>query len=65
MPGYIPPNLRNDPKYKPKKLTYRPKIIWSELKTKDQLFEEYRKQNYGKADAAWEEDQLFVTNDKS
>ena len=65
MPGYVPPNLRNNPKYKPKKLTYRPKIIWSELKTKDQLFEEYRKQNNDKADIAWEEDHFFEANDKS
>ena len=55
MPGYVPPKLRNDPKYKPKKLTYHPEIIWSELKTKDQLFEECRKQKYGKADTAWSE----------
>lgn len=55
MPGYVPPNLRNDPKYKSKKLTYRPKIVWSELKTKEQIFEEYRKQNYGKAEEAWED----------
>ena len=56
MPGYVPPALRNKPTYEPKKLTYRPKIVWSELKTKEQIFEEYRKKDYGKADEAWEKD---------
>jgi len=52
--GYIPPVLRDDPNYKPKKLSYRPVIAWSELKTKEQLLEEYSKTNQGKADDAWD-----------
>jgi len=47
--GYIPPVLRDDPNYKPKKLSYKP-----ELKTKEQLLEEYSKTNQGKADDAWD-----------
>ena len=50
---HIPPSLRNKPNYKPKKLTFRPVIDYTELKTKEELFEEYRKTNYGKADDAW------------
>lgn len=59
MPGYVPPRLRNDPNYKPKKLTYRPEVVWSELKTNEQLSEEYHKENYGKADEAWGEDKTL------
>ena len=56
MPGYIPPALRNKPNYVPKKLSIKSKVIeidYSKLKTKQQLFEDIRKENYGKADAAW------------
>ncbi len=57
MPGYIPPALRNKPNYVPKKLSLKPKPIdYSKLKTKEQIFDEYQKKNYGKADAAWDED---------
>ena len=56
MPGYIPPNLRNKPNYTPKKLSLKPKPIdWTTLKNKEQLFEEYRLKNYGKADTAWDD----------
>ena len=56
MTGYIPPNLRNRVNYTPKKLSLKPKPIdWTNLKTKGQLFEEYRLKNYGKADTAWNE----------
>lgn len=56
MTGYIPPNLRNRVNYTPKKLSLKPKPVdWAKLKTKEQLFEEYRLKNYGKADTAWDE----------
>ena len=52
--GYVPPQLRHKVDYKPKNLTYKPKLVWTpNLKTKEELFEEYRKENYGKADDAW------------
>lgn len=55
--GYVPPALRHKVDYKPKNLTYKPKMLWTpNIKTKEQLFEEYRNKNYGKADAAWDED---------
>ena len=53
---YVPPALRDKPNYKPKKLNLRPIVVdYTKLKTKEVLFEEYRKQNYGKADDAWNE----------
>ena len=53
---YIPPALRDKPNYKPKKLKLIPVVVdYTKLKTKEELFEEYRKQNYGKADDAWNE----------
>jgi hypothetical protein len=55
---YVPPALRNKPNYKPKKLKLRPVIDYTKLKTKVELFEEYRKQNYGKADDAWNENEF-------
>ena len=55
--GYVPPALRHKVDYKPKNLAYKPKMLWTpNIKTKEQLFEEYRNKNYGKADAAWDED---------
>ena len=55
MPGYIPPALRNNSTYKPKKLSYKPKPIdWTQLKTKEEIMKDYRKENKGKADAAWD-----------
>jgi hypothetical protein len=55
MPGYVPPALRNKPNYEPKKLSLKPKPIeYDKLKTKQELYEEYRQTNYGKADFAWE-----------
>ena len=75
MPGYIPPHCRNKPTiHIPKKLSLKPKAVdWVNLKSKDQLFEEYRLKNYGKADAAWdglsgndsESTEPFVVGDKS
>ena len=55
MPGYIPPALRNQSKYnKPKKLSLKPKPIdWTQVKSKEELMNEYQKQNEGKADSAW------------
>ena len=56
--GYLPPQLRNDPSYKPRDLSRKPKpppIDYTKVKTREQMFDEYQKQNYGKADAAWEE----------
>ena len=38
------------------KIDYKPKIIWTpNIKSKEQLFEEYIKENYGKAYDAWNE----------
>ena len=57
MPGYVPPVLRNNPSYKPKKLSLKPKPIdYTKLKTKDDLFNEYKVENQGKADSAWDSD---------
>ena len=54
--SYIPPALRNTVNYTPKKLSLKPKPIdYSQLKTPQQLFEEYKKENFGKADSAWEQ----------
>lgn len=53
--GYVPPQLRDKINYKPKKLTYKPKVIWSEIKTKEEVLQNYHKENYGKADEAWGE----------
>jgi hypothetical protein len=50
---YVPPALRNRNRPAPKKLKFRPVIDYTNLKTTAQLFEEYRKENYGKADAAF------------
>ena len=55
--GYVPPQLRHKIDYKPKNLSYKPKMVWTpNLKTKEEIFDEYQKKNYGKADDAWEED---------
>ena len=54
MSGYVPPALRSNPKYTPKKLSYKPKPVdWTKLKTKEELIKEYQKENPGKADDAW------------
>jgi hypothetical protein len=54
MPGYVPPALRDRPNYTPKKLSLKPKPVdYTKLKTKQQIFDEYQKKNYGKADAAF------------
>ena len=54
MGGYIPPQLRNKVNYKPKNLARKaPLIDYTNLKSRRQLFEEYAKENHGKADAAW------------
>ena len=55
---YVPPAFRFNPNHKPKKLTFRPVIDYTKLKTKEELFEEYRNQNYGKADDAWNENEF-------
>jgi hypothetical protein len=54
---YVPPALRDKPNYKPRKLKLRPVVVvdYATLKSKEELFEEYRKQNYKKADDAWNE----------
>jgi len=54
---YVPPALRDKPNYKPRKLKLRPAVVvdYATLKSKEELFEEYRKQNYKKADDAWNE----------
>lgn len=55
MAGYIPPALRNKHQYTPRKLSFKPKPIdWTQLKTKEELYQEYKKENEGKADAAWD-----------
>jgi hypothetical protein len=53
MSGYVPPALRHKVNYKPKDLKFKPKIIWTEPKSKEQVMREYMMTNYGKADAAW------------
>ena len=56
--GYVPPALRNNPTHKPKSLSLKklkPVIDYRNLKSKTQIFDEYMNQNYGKADAAWNE----------
>lgn len=56
MTGYIPPALRKNPSYIPKKLSIKVKPVeWTELKSKDDLMNEYQKKNIGKADSAWNE----------
>ena len=56
MPSYIPPALRNNPNYKSKKLSLKPKPVdWSCLKTTQELIQDYHSTNEGKADVAWEE----------
>jgi hypothetical protein len=54
---YVPPALRNKPNYKTKKIKLRPAVDYTKLKSKKELFEEYREQNYGKADEAWNENE--------
>lgn len=54
--SYVPPTLRHKTNYKPKDLKYKPTIIWTEVKSKEQILNEYMKKNHGKADAAWEEE---------
>ena len=57
MPAYVPPVLRNKSGYKPKKLSLKPKPIdWAQLKTKEELMEDYKKTNEGNADSAWDSD---------
>ena len=52
--GYVPPALRHKIDHKPKNLAYKPKIVWTPTgKTKEELIEEYRIKNDGKADDAW------------
>ena len=54
--GYVPPNLRNKVNYKPKNLARKaPLTDFRNLKSRRQLYDEYFKKNYGKADAAWTE----------
>ena len=53
--GYVPPQLRNKVNYKPKNLARKVVIDYTNLKSRDQVYEEYRKENEGKADAAWNE----------
>ena len=56
---YIHPNSRRvegGTTAAPKKLTFRPVIDYASLKTKEQLYEEYRIKNIGKADNSWEDD---------
>ena len=54
--GYVPPQLRDKPNYKPKNLSRKAAPIdYTTLKTREQLFDEYQKKNYGKADEAWGE----------
>ena len=56
MPGYVPPALRHNPNYEPKKLSLKPKPIdWTQLKTKDEIMKEYQEINKGNADSAWNE----------
>jgi len=58
MPGYVPPALRNNPKYTPKKLSIKQKPIevnWENVKTTEQFFKEYQQENSGKADSAWDD----------
>ena len=54
MSGYIPPALRDSRHYKPKKLTFRAPIDYTNRKTKEEVLEEYHKIDYGKADGAWD-----------
>lgn len=55
--GYVPPQLRNNPFYSPRKLTLKtkPQVQLEQAckKTKHEVYEDHRKTNYGKADAAW------------
>jgi hypothetical protein len=55
--SYVPPAIRNRLDPTPKKLTFRPPVDFTVLKTKDQLFKEYQTKNLGKADSAWADDQ--------
>ena len=55
--SYIPPHMRNTHTYKPKNWSRKPVIDYISLKTKNQLFEEYRQENYGKSDKYWNEDE--------
>ena len=57
MTGYVPPALRNISSYKPKKLSLKPKPVdWTQLKTKEELYKDYEKENHGKADSSWDSD---------
>lgn len=56
--GYVPPQLRNAVNYTPRNLSIKQRveiIDYTKVKTKVQVYEEIRKKEYGKADAAWEE----------
>ncbi len=51
--SYVPPAMRERLEPPPKKISFRPPIDYTTLKTKDQLFKEYQTKNLGKADSAW------------
>ena len=54
---YVPPELRHKINYNHKNLSLKPKQIlidYSKQKSKEEVFEIYRKENYGKADLAWD-----------
>lgn len=54
--SYVPPALRHLINHKTLNLKYKQKVVLVEVKTKEQLLNEYSKENYGKADTVWEED---------
>lgn len=55
MSGYIPPALRNN-MYKSKKLSLKPKPIdWTQMKTQNEIMNEYKSENIGKADSAYDD----------
>ena len=54
--SYVPPAMRERLAPPPKKISFRPPIDYTILKTKDQLFKEYQTKNLGKADSAWAEE---------
>ena len=58
MPAYIPPSMRNNPQKipkTPKKLTIDSVPVYTVTKTIGECIEEYRLENIGKADMAWNE----------
>lgn len=54
--SYVPPAMRERLAPPPKKISFRPPIDYTVLKTKEQLFNEYQAKNLGKADSAWADD---------